>query len=122
MMNSGYDIEKRSCRKPGTVISSVRIQPPATAFRSSTQTRLPLRTSIAAQTSELMPLPTITTSNVSMSASRSPGVLKRRGPCHGDRRKLVVQTADGLTRCHSAGHQLPGRELADHDHRRLGVG
>src|SRR5262249_25069206 len=32
------------------------------AFRSSTQTRLPLRTSIAAQTSELMPLPTMTTS------------------------------------------------------------
>src|SRR5215813_11091699 len=66
MTNSGYDIEKRSCRKPGTVISSVRIQPPATALRSSTQTRLPLRTSIAAQTSELMPLPTITTSTLSM--------------------------------------------------------
>src|SRR5215468_2586317 len=67
-------MEKRSCRKPGTVISSVRIQPPATALRSSTQTLLPLRASIAAQTSELMPLPTITTSNVSMSTSRSPGV------------------------------------------------
>src|SRR5262245_45384437 len=59
-------IEKRSCRKPGTVISSVRIQPPATALRSSTQTRLDLRTSIAAATSELMPLPMITTSKLFM--------------------------------------------------------
>src|SRR5215475_7629936 len=38
------------------------MQPPGAAFRSSTQTRLPLRTSKAAQTSELMPLPTMTTS------------------------------------------------------------
>src|SRR5215468_9435023 len=38
------------------------MQPPGAAFRSSTHTRLPLRTSNAAQTSELMPLPTMTTS------------------------------------------------------------
>src|SRR6476619_1467201 len=59
-------MEKRSCRKPGTVISSVRMQPPATALRSSTQTRLPLRVSMAAQTSELMPLPTMMMSKESM--------------------------------------------------------
>ena len=53
--------------------------------------------SIASQTSELMPLPTITTSNVSMSASRSPHVPKRPGPCHGDRLTLVVQTRETLT-------------------------
>src|SRR5271165_1521686 len=62
-------MEKRSCRKPGTVISSVRMQPPATALRSSTQTRLPLRVSMAAQTSELMPLPTMMMSKESMPKS-----------------------------------------------------
>ena len=47
---------------PGSVISAVRMQPPSQSLRSSTQTRQPARASSAPQASELIPLPTRTTS------------------------------------------------------------
>ncbi len=59
---SGCQAEKTSWRNPGTVISALRIAPPSQSFCSSTQTLQPARASSAAQASELMPLPTRTTS------------------------------------------------------------
>src|SRR5262245_24785698 len=113
MTNSGYDMEKRSCRKPGTVTSPVRMQPPVTALRSSTQTRLPLRTNIAAQTSELMELPTITTSKVSMipTLSRDHG---RRGHAWGSMRgrKVRVELLADLHRLF-VGEAAAGGEFGD---------
>ena len=50
---SGCHALKTSCRKPGSVISAVRIAPPSQSLRSSTQTRQPPRASSAAQASEL---------------------------------------------------------------------
>ena len=58
-MNSTKVVAITSWTKPGAVISSVRMQPPMRSLRSSTSTLRALAASIAAQTSALMPLPTM---------------------------------------------------------------
>ena len=58
VMKSTKVVAITSWTKPGAIISSVRMQPPISALRSSTSTRRPLP-SIEAQTSALMPLPTM---------------------------------------------------------------
>ena len=59
VMNSTKVVAITSWTKPGAVISSVRMQPPMRSLRSSTSTLPPLPASSAAQTSALMPLPTM---------------------------------------------------------------
>src|SRR5437899_1982829 len=70
------------------------MQPPRVLFRSSTQTRLPRLARTAAQTSELMPLPTITASYVLMAYS---GARMRGGLWVGDRSALTLVSHQHLT-------------------------
>ena len=56
--------------KPGSVISAVRMQPPSQSLRSSTTTCQPARASSAPHASELIPLPTRTTSGSAARAVR----------------------------------------------------
>jgi hypothetical protein len=58
--NSTNVVAITSWTKPGAVISSVRMQPPTRSLRSTRRTLRPLRPNIAAATSALIPLPTIT--------------------------------------------------------------
>ena len=74
-MNSTKVVAITSCTKPGSVIASVRMQPPMRSLRSSTSTRCPLRPSSAAATSALMPLPTMMWSALAIRAV-SPGVAR----------------------------------------------
>jgi hypothetical protein len=60
--NSGCAVDKVSCRKPGNVSSSVRMQPSIRSSRSRIRTLRPLRASSAPHTREFMPLPTMTAS------------------------------------------------------------
>ena len=68
-MKSGCQEASTSWVNPGSVRSvDVRMQPPATSLRSSTQTLQPSRASSAAPTSELIPEPTKTASKVAIGA------------------------------------------------------
>ena len=60
---SGCTAEQMSCRKPGSVISSVRIPPPAVAFRSYTRTDNPARARVTAADSPFGPEPITTASS-----------------------------------------------------------
>ena len=60
--HSGCQALNTSCRKPGSVISAVRMQPPNHSLRSSTQTSQPAFASSAAHARPLTPLPTTTAS------------------------------------------------------------
>src|SRR5690606_12472058 len=75
-MNRGYQLDRTSWVKPGNS-SWVRIQPPATALRSSTVTDKPRWANKAAQVREFIPLPTMTTS--ALCASLISTVSARRG-------------------------------------------
>src|SRR5688572_33322004 len=68
-MNSTKVVAITSWTKPGAVISSVRMQPPMRSLRSSSRTLPPFLASRAAQTSALMPLPTMMWSGAVIRAS-----------------------------------------------------
>jgi hypothetical protein len=59
---SGCAAEQTSCRKPGSVSSSVRHPPPIVGAPSITCTRSPAAASVTAAASPFGPLPTMTAS------------------------------------------------------------
>src|SRR4029078_11434931 len=69
---SGCHALSTSCRKPGSVISAVRMQPPNQSLRQRTQRSQPAFASNAAQARPLTPLPTTT---ASLSANELPELV-----------------------------------------------
>src|SRR5262249_22591247 len=95
-VNNGCHEAISSCVNPGAVRpSTVRIQPPATSSRSSTQTFQPARASNAAPASELMPAPTKTASWLAIAGERTTGGSALT--CHGgvcERARMLLREVE----------------------------